>query len=157
MSLLLARAMWKCPIPQAMTASSGQGITGASRRKTGRRDCKSRTPSACSFVLHRQRTLTLTCVWLKVCLSRKTSPRRGNFTRDDWNYLLCLFDISHFSSINGSGVMSKTSQKDSGEERVTAKSKPMMNLVSRCSERTRGVLLCTASESWGKSDMKIAN
>ena len=32
--------------------------------------------------------------------------------------------------------MSKRTQKDSGEERVTAKSKPMMNLVSRCSERT---------------------
>ena len=31
--------------------------------------------------------------------------------------------------------MSKRTQKDSGEERVTEKSKPMMNLVSRCSER----------------------
>ena len=33
-------------------------------------------------------------------------------------------------------MMSKRTQKDSGEERVTAKSKPMLNLVSRCSERT---------------------
>ena len=33
--------------------------------------------------------------------------------------------------------MSKRTRKDSGEERVTAKSKPMMNLVSRCSERNR--------------------
>ena len=41
-------------------------------------------------------------------------------------------------------------QKDSGEERVTAKSKPMMNLVSRCSERTPDVLPSTASESPGK-------
>ena len=23
---------------------------------------------------------------------------RGNFTRDEWNYLWCLFNISHFSS-----------------------------------------------------------
>ena len=33
------------------------------------------------------------------------------------------------------------------EKRVTAKSKPMMNLVSRCSERTADVLASTASES----------
>ena len=71
----------------------------------------------------------------------------GNFTRDEWNHLLCLFDISHFSSINCSEKMSKRTQKDSGEERVTAKSKPMMNLVSRCSERTPEVLASTASES----------
>ena len=43
--------------------------------------------------------------------------------------------------------MSKRAQEDSGEEGVTAKSKPMMNLVSRCSEITLGVLLSTASES----------
>ena len=42
-------------------------------------------------------------------------------------------------------------QKNSGEERVTAKSKPMMNLVSRCSERTPDVLASTASESSGKT------
>ena len=46
---------------------------------------------------------------------------KGNFTRDEWNHLLCLFNISQFSSINCSEVMSKRTQKDSGEERVTAK------------------------------------
>ena len=76
---------------------------------------------------------------------------KGNFTRDEWNHLLCLFNISHFSSTNCSEVMSKRTQKDSGEERVTAKSKPMMNLVSRCSERTPDVLASTASESPGKT------
>ena len=25
---------------------------------------------------------------------------QGNFSRDEWNHLLCLFNISHFSSIN---------------------------------------------------------
>ena len=25
---------------------------------------------------------------------------KGNFTRDEWNHLLYLFNISHFSSIN---------------------------------------------------------
>ena len=70
---------------------------------------------------------------------------KGNFTRDEWNHLLCLSNISHFSSTNCSEVMSKRTQKDSGEERVTAKSKPMMNLVSRCIERNPNVLQSTAS------------
>ena len=70
-----------------------------------------------------------------------------NFTRDEWNHLLCLFNISHFSSINCSEAMSKRTQEDAGEERVTAKSKPMMNLVSRYSVRDPNVLASTASES----------
>ena len=72
---------------------------------------------------------------------------KGNFTRDEWNHLLCLFKISHFSSTDCSEVMSKRTQKDSGEERVTAKSKQMMNLVSRCSERTPDVLASIALQS----------
>ena len=52
---------------------------------------------------------------------------KGNFTRDEWNHLLSLFNFSHFSSAECSEVMSKRTQKESGEERVTAKSKPMMN------------------------------
>ena len=71
----------------------------------------------------------------------------GNFTRDEWNHLLCLFNISHFSSTNCSEVMSKRTQKDAGEETVSAKSKLMRNLVSRCSERNPDVLASTASES----------
>ena len=45
--------------------------------------------------------------------------------------MLCLFNISHFSSTVRSAAMAKRSQQDSGEERVTAKSRPMMNLVAR--------------------------
>ena len=75
---------------------------------------------------------------------------KGNFTRDEWNHLLCLFNISHFSSTNCLEVMSKRTQEDAGEERVTAKAKPMMNLVSRCSVRDPFVLASTASESPGK-------
>ena len=56
---------------------------------------------------------------------------KGNFTRDEWNHLLCLFNVSHFSSTVCFAVMAKRSQKDSGEERVTAKSRPMMNLIAR--------------------------
>ena len=72
---------------------------------------------------------------------------RGNFTRDEWNHLLCLFNIGHFSSINSLEAMSKRTQEDAGEERVTAKSKPMMNLVSRYRVRDPNVLASTASES----------
>ena len=56
---------------------------------------------------------------------------KGNFTRDEWNHLLCLFNISHFSSTVCSETMAKRSQHDSGEERVTAKSRPMINLIAR--------------------------
>ena len=56
---------------------------------------------------------------------------KGNFTRDEWNHLLCLFNISHFSFTVCSDTMAKRSQQDSGEERVTAKPKPMMNLTAR--------------------------
>ena len=56
---------------------------------------------------------------------------KGSFTRDEWNHLLCLFHISHFSSTVCSAAMSKRSQQDSGEERVTATSKPMINLIAR--------------------------
>ena len=74
---------------------------------------------------------------------------KGNFTRDEWHHLFWLFNISHFSSTNFSEVMSKRTQKYSEEERVTAKSKPMMNLVSRCSERTPHMLASTASKNPG--------
>ena len=45
----------------------------------------------------------------------------------------------------------KERKKDSGEERVTAKSKPMMNLFARCSERTPAALSSAASESPAKT------
>ena len=43
--------------------------------------------------------------------------------------------------------MSKRTQEDVSEERVTAKSKPMMSLVSRCSVRDPDVFSSFASES----------
>ena len=46
---------------------------------------------------------------------------KRNFTRDEWNHLLCLVNISHFSSTVCSDTMAKRSQQDSGGERVTAK------------------------------------
>ena len=56
---------------------------------------------------------------------------KGSFTRDEWNHLLCLFNISHFSSTVCSETMAKRLQQDSGAERVTAKSRPMMNLIAK--------------------------
>ena len=56
---------------------------------------------------------------------------KENFTRDEWNHLLCLFNISRFSPTVCSAATAKRSQQDLGEERVTAKSRPMMNLTAR--------------------------
>ena len=56
---------------------------------------------------------------------------KGNFTHDEWNHFLCLFNISHFSSTICSAAMAKRIQQESGEERVTAKSRPMMYLTAR--------------------------
>ena len=72
---------------------------------------------------------------------------KGNFTRDEWNHLLTLFNISHFSSAACSAAMAKRIQQESGEERVTAKSRPMMNLVAR----TPSVVSSSTSSSPGKT------
>ena len=56
---------------------------------------------------------------------------KGNFTRDEWNHLLTLFNISHFSSTACIAAMAKRAQQESREGRVTAKSRPMMNLTAR--------------------------
>ena len=45
--------------------------------------------------------------------------------------LLTLFNISHFSSTACIAAMAKRAQQESGEGRVTAKSRPMMNLTAR--------------------------
>ena len=56
---------------------------------------------------------------------------KGNFTRDEWNHLLTLFNISHVSSTACIAAMAKRAQQESGEGRVTAKSRPMTNLTAR--------------------------
>ena len=72
---------------------------------------------------------------------------KGNFTRDEWNHLLCLFNISHFSSTACTTAMAKLAQQGSGEERVTAKSRPMMNLTARMPK----VVSSSTSSSPGKT------
>ena len=103
---------------------------------------KGRSPS----MRHVSRTLRVALDWLfdRINLDPKIQIKyidtknqhadilaKGNFTRDEWNHLLCLFNISHFSSTVCSETMAKRSQHDSGEERVTAKSRPMMSLSAR--------------------------
>ena len=82
---------------------------------------------------------------------------KRNFTRDEWNHFLLLFNIGHFSSTDCFEVMSKRTQQESGEERVTAKSKPMMKLVSRYSARDPNVRASTTSESLGKTRPESPN
>ena len=64
---------------------------------------------------------------------------KGNFTRDEWNNLLHLFNISHFSSICctknfrwiSCSTMAKRIQDQKEEDRVVSKSRPAaMNLSS---------------------------
>ena len=75
---------------------------------------------------------------------------KENFTRDEWNHLLCLFNIRHFSFTNCSDAMAKRVQQDSGEERVTAKSRPMMSLIARAPS----TLSSSASKSPGKKSFE---
>ena len=69
---------------------------------------------------------------------------KGNFTRYEWNHLWCLFNISHSGSTVCSEAMAKRSQQDSGEERVTAKSRPMMNfgLAKQRKDSCRAIFYC---------------
>ena len=70
-----------------------------------------------------------------------------SFTRDEWNHLLTLFNISHFSSTTCIAAMAKRAQQDSGEGRVTAKSRPMMNLTAR----TPSIVSSSASANPGRT------
>ena len=78
-----------------------------------------------------------------------------NFTRDVWNHLLTLFNISHFSSTACIAAMAKRVQQDSGEGRVTAKSRPMMNLAAKTSSFVSSSASANPGRSWyGYQDPK---
>ena len=78
---------------------------------------------------------------------------KGNFTRDEWNHLLTLFNISHFSSTASIAAMPKRAQQESGEGRVTAKSRPMMNLTAR----TPSFVSSSASSNPGRTSYGYQN
>ena len=73
---------------------------------------------------------------------------KGNFTHDEWNHLLNLFNISHFSSTACPAAMAKRAQQESGEERVTAKSRPMMNLTARMPSVVSSSTSSNAGRTW---------
>ena len=86
-------------------------------------------------------------------------PTKGNVSRDEWNNLLHLFNISNFSSASccPHQTMSKRAQEGTGEERVTAKSKPMMNLVSKTVGKSSMSLSSSASNSHGTLNAQSQN
>ena len=76
---------------------------------------------------------------------------KGNFTRDEWNHLLSFVNISHFSSTACTAAMTKRAQQGSGEERVTAKSRPMMNSTARMPS----VVSSSTSSKWKSRSLEI--
>ena len=78
---------------------------------------------------------------------------KGNFTRDEWNHLLTLFNVSHFNSTACIAAMTKRAQQESGEGRVTAKSRPMMNLTAR----TPSFVFSSASPKPGRTSYGYQN
>ena len=78
---------------------------------------------------------------------------KGNFTRDEWNHLLCLLNFSHFSCTVCSEAMAKISQQNSGEEPVTATLRPMMSFVARVpSNISSSTSECSGKRSYGNQD-----
>ena len=83
--------------------------------------------------------VSIESIWISKSKSNTSTSKKKltdilikkHFTRDEWNHLWCIFNTNHFSSPVYSPVMTKRAQQGSGEERVTAKSRPMMNLTAR--------------------------
>ena len=76
---------------------------------------------------------------------------KGNFTRDEWNNLLLVFNNCHFSLICCStscpDTLAKRIQEEKGEERIVATSKPTLNLVSHAATSSSTVQSPFASKS----------
>ena len=89
----------------------------------------------------------------------------GKFTRDEWNNLLHLFNISHFSLLccsqnfsltSCTKTMAKRMQEQAGDNRIVAKSKPTtMNLAFTVSTSSSTVQNPVASNSPGILKEKI--
>ena len=94
-------------------------------------------------------------IWTPRFKSKKMTSRTNSHTH--WQreishvmngIIFCVCSTSAISvSSTAVKAMSKRTPEDAGEERVTAKSKPMMNLVSRHRVRDPNVLPSTASEN----------
>ena len=73
---------------------------------------------------------------------------KGNLTRDEWNHLLHLLNIRHFSSTVCTAAMAKRAQQGSGEGRVTAKARPLMNLTARMPTVVSSSTSSSAGKTW---------
>ena len=92
-------------------------------------------------------------------INSQTFWPEGNFTRDEWNNLLHLFNISHFSStrcaensslISCPNTMAKRMQEQKGERRIVAKSNSTaMNLSSHVPASSSTAESPIASQSQG--------
>ena len=69
---------------------------------------------------------------------------KGKFARDEWNHLLCLFNISHFSSINSVEGMSKGTPEDVGWRKSHSKIKAddEFGIMIACEGSERACLDC---------------
>ena len=83
---------------------------------------------------------------------------KGNFTRDEWNHLLHLFNISLFSLTSCTRTMAKRMQEQKGDNRIVAKSKPTtMNLSVSVSTSSSTVNSPIASNSAGDTQSILSN
>ena len=65
---------------------------------------------------------------------------KGNFTRDEWNHLLCLFNISHFSSTVCSEVMSKKGRKKNQVKKESQQNQSRWRIWYH--DAAKGLLMC---------------
>ena len=80
---------------------------------------------------------------------------KGNFPRDEWNHLLCLSNISHFSSTDCAEVMSKRTKKRF-RWRKSQQNRSRWWIWSR--DGAKGLLMCCLplhQKARGKPDMKV--
>ena len=97
----------------------------------------------------------------------QTYLTEGNFTCDEWNNLLYLFSISHFSYLccaqnfsltSCTKTMAKRMQEQRGDNRIVAKSKPTtMNLAASVSTSSSTVNSPIASKSPGILKSTLSN
>ena len=55
------------------------------------------------------------------------TPTKGNFTRDEWNHLLCLFNISHFQlhQLRDPTVLASTASENPGNTKSESQNAPL--------------------------------
>ena len=133
-------------------------------------------PTKLSDRIHLDPKIQIKCVDTKHQLADMLT--KGNFTRDEWNNLVFLLNISHFSSLccaqnfsltSCNRTMAKRMQEKKGDNRIVANSEPTtMNLVSTSSSnvnspiasKSPGILKAPCRKAWsstGKPDARDRN